>query len=283
MPFARGTTRRTFTLDLWNFLGPSFFRHINSGSVMNCFPNQVRKMALNRAAKIGSSITKDEVRALFSLWNSALATGDSRIVASRYTKSPLLLPTVSDKPRTDFDSVKDYFDAFLLKEPHGEIIEGQINIGEGWASDAGIYEFTMGTTGDKIKGRYTYIYVEEDGIWKIQHHHSSVMPEEVAMGKNITEQGVKDLFGLWNKALATLDPKKVADRYAKVSVLLPTVSDVPRTDFAGIEDYFVHFLKMKPKGKILQSNVVMGMNWAQDCGKFFELFIIGILFVLRYM
>jgi hypothetical protein len=37
----------------------------------------------------GSSITEEEVRSLFTLWNSALATGDSRIVASRYTKVSL--------------------------------------------------------------------------------------------------------------------------------------------------------------------------------------------------
>jgi hypothetical protein len=65
-------------------------------------------------------ITEKEVRALFELWNSALATGDSRIVADRYIKKPVLLPTVSDKPRTDFDSVKDYFDAFLKKKPQGK-------------------------------------------------------------------------------------------------------------------------------------------------------------------
>eukprot|EP00984_Skeletonema_dohrnii_P019933 scaffold9626_cov124-Skeletonema_dohrnii-CCMP3373.AAC.5 len=118
-------------------------------------------------------ITETEVRALFELWNQALATGDSRIVADRYIKSPMLLPTVSDQPRTDFDSVKDYFDAFLLKEPQGKILEGKIYIGDGWASDTGIYEFTMGTTGDKVKARYSYNYVQEDGQWKIQHHHSS--------------------------------------------------------------------------------------------------------------
>jgi hypothetical protein len=65
-------------------------------------------------------ITEKEVRALFELWNSALATGDSRIVADRYIKKPVLLPTVSDEPRTDFDSVKDYFDAFLKKKPQGK-------------------------------------------------------------------------------------------------------------------------------------------------------------------
>ena len=88
---------------------------------------------------VGKDISKDEVRALFSLWNNALATGDSRLVASRYaTKSgAVLLPTVSDVPRTDFDSIKDYFDAFLLKEPQGEILSGDIRIGDGWAQDAG--------------------------------------------------------------------------------------------------------------------------------------------------
>mmetsp|Transcript_2685 Transcript_2685/g.3877 ORF Transcript_2685/g.3877 Transcript_2685/m.3877 type:complete len:614 (+) Transcript_2685:136-1977(+) len=224
------------------------------------------KKKFNAPAAVEGEITEAEVRALFSLWNSALATGDSRIVASRYTKSPVLLPTVSDDPRTNFDTVKDYFDAFLLKKPQGEIVEGFISIGDGWCSDTGIYEFTMGATGDKVKARYTYLYVQEDGIWKIQHHHSSVMPEEIAMGKAITEDEVRGLFHLWNDALATLDPKKVAWRYAKESVLLPTVSDTPRTDFASIEDYFVNFLKLKPQGEIIDSNVVIGHNWAQDCG-----------------
>ena len=75
----------------------------------------------------------------------------------------------------------------------------------------------MGATGDKVKGRYTYNYVKEGGLWKIQHHHSSVMPEEMDMGKVITVSEVRDLFQLWNSALATEDSKKVAARYAKSS------------------------------------------------------------------
>ena len=38
-----------------------------------------------------TDITEEEVRALFDLWNSALATGDSRIVASCYTKVSYVL------------------------------------------------------------------------------------------------------------------------------------------------------------------------------------------------
>merc|ERR1711966_132476 len=228
--------------------------------------NWLKARMFNAPAKGGDDISEKEVRALFELWNDALATGDSRIVASRYTKSPVLLPTVSDVPRTDFASVKDYFDSFLLKKPQGEILDGHINIGDGWASDVGIYEFTMGATGDKVKGRYSYNYVKEDGIWKIQHHHSSVMPELIAMGKAITEDEVRGLFSLWNNALATEDPKEVAKRYSKAGVLLPTVSDTPRTDFASIEDYFVNFLKLKPQGEILESHVTIAKNTCSDVG-----------------
>ena len=221
-------------------------------------------------ASATSDISESEVRALFTKWNKALATGDSATVAKCYTSSPVLLPTVKDDPRTDFDTVKDYFDAFLLKEPQGEIIEGYINIGEGWASDVGIYEFTMGATGDKVKARYSYVYVQEDGEWKIQHHHSSVMPEGIPAAQPITEDEVRGLFSLWNDALATLKPREVAMRYAEKGVLLPTVSDVPRTDFNSIQDYFENFLKNKPQGEILESNVMIGHNFAQDCGEFYS-------------
>ena len=93
------------------------------------------KVKLNSDTTSGSAkdISESEVRALFSLWNNALATGDSRIVAKRYAKESILLPTVSDTPRTDFASIKDYFDAFLLKQPSGKILEGDIRIGDGWA------------------------------------------------------------------------------------------------------------------------------------------------------
>jgi ketosteroid isomerase-like protein len=35
----------------------------------------------------------------------------------------------------------------------------------------------MGKDGSKVKARYSFIYVFEDGEWKISHHHSSAMPE----------------------------------------------------------------------------------------------------------
>ena len=177
----------------------------------------------------------------------------------------MLLPTVSDIPRTDYPGIEDYFTNFLKLQPQGEIESGEIMIGTNWAQDAGIYEFTMGATGAKVKGRYTFVYVFEDGEWKISQHHSSVMPE-ASKPQAITEAEVKNLFQLWNSALATEDPDAVARRYSKEGVLLPTVSDIPRTDYALIKDYFVGFLKKKPQGEILESHVTIGNNWCQDAG-----------------
>mmetsp|Transcript_23020 Transcript_23020/g.46905 ORF Transcript_23020/g.46905 Transcript_23020/m.46905 type:complete len:196 (+) Transcript_23020:191-778(+) len=129
-----------------------------------------------------ASVNEEEVRSLFYKWNDALATLDSGKVADRYAENALLLPTVSDTPRTTPAAIEDYFAHFLKSEPQGVIQEeGSVTIsGEpNWAKDAGIYEFTMGATGDKVKGRYSFVYVFEDGEWKIAHHHSSVMPEGV--------------------------------------------------------------------------------------------------------
>ena len=131
-----------------------------------------------------------------------LLTVDSDAVAKRYAKKGVLLPTVSDTPRTDYASIKDYFDTFLTMKPQGVILESHVTTGPKWCQDVGLYEFTMGATGAKVKARYTFVYVFEDGEWKIAHHHSSVMPEA---GKPvaITEDEVKSLFSLWNNALAT--------------------------------------------------------------------------------
>jgi len=228
--------------------------------------NSLKARMFNKPSKADRVTTEKEIRALFYLWNDALATGNSKLVASRYASDPVLLPTVSDTPRTDFSSIQDYFDAFLLKKPQGEILEGYIKIGDGWAQDAGIYEFTMGVDGSKVKARYTYVYVLEGGKWKISHHHSSILPEGISVAKPIKKEEVQNLFHLWNDALATGDPSNVADRYSKEGVLLPTVSDEARTDYAGIKDYFVNFLQKKPQGVILDSNVIIGTNWAQDAG-----------------
>ncbi|MGK3744367.1 MAG: hypothetical protein ACI90V_011227 [Bacillariaceae sp.] len=128
-----------------------------------------------------SMISETEVTGLFSVWNNALATLDSDKVAQCYSKDAVLLPSAKDSPRTDTAAIKDHYDDFLLKKPQCEILKSWIKIGKCglWAQDNGIYEFTMGKTGDVMKARYSFVYVleDDDDGWKIVHHHSSLMPE----------------------------------------------------------------------------------------------------------
>lgn len=244
-------------------------------------------------------LTPREVSDLFELWNQALQTGNPDAVAMRYADGAVLLPTKSDIPRSDYAGIRDYFVHFLEKKPSGKILESYskyshydhctpsffvlmewIDVGTntdtlflflplivstspGSAMDVGIYEFSF-ENGMRIRARYSFLYKLVDGQWKIKHHHSSGMPE--TPGQVISESEVRGLFDLWNDALLTGDSDAVTRRYAKGAVLLPTVSDVPRTTYAGIKDYFDHFLELKPSGKIVESYVSIGENWCKDVG-----------------
>jgi len=218
-----------------------------------------------------------DVGTLFDLWNDALQTGDSSCVVQRYASNAVLLPTVSNEPRCDPPAIQDYFDRFLTRRPHGTIRTSHVHRGPGWCLDSGIYEFSMGVTGDKVAARYSFLYVpdDKDGTWKILHHHSSVLPETHKAAPPLTQQGVRDLFHMWNRALSTRNPERVASRYAKTAVLLPALSDTtPRTDPASIRAYYHdYFSTNRAVGSthpyhhvVQQSSVRVGTDWAQDVG-----------------
>jgi len=96
-----------------------------------------------------------------------------------------------------------------------------------------------------------------------------VQPVNIAAQALPSAQEIQALFLDWNRALATLDPQKVADRYAPDALLLPTVSNQVRTNRAEIVDYFQHFLEDKPQGEILRSNVRLpDSNTAVDAGTY---------------
>jgi uncharacterized protein (TIGR02246 family) len=63
------------------------------------------------------------------------------------------------------------------------------------------------------------------------------------------------LLNDWNTALESLDPAQVAALYAEDAVLLPTVSNEIRKTPAAIHDYFIRFLKKKPRGRVIQQNI----------------------------
>ncbi len=128
-----------------------------------------------------ADVTKKEIAALFKRWESSLRTRDAEKVAENYAPDAVLIPTVSNKVRTDHEGIKDYFEHFLQKKPKGKINSSNISIGCNEAFDAGTYTFTLtGEDGKKsdVPARYTFIYELREGKWLITHHHSSGMPEK---------------------------------------------------------------------------------------------------------
>lgn len=128
------------------------------------------------------AVSKAQIEAEFTKFNAAWATKNPDTVTALFTKEPVLLPTLSNTPRTTYDGVKDYFVHFLAKSPAAHIDTSTIEIDCHTASNIGTWtiDLTDPATGAKsqAKGRFTFIYRFEDGQWKIDHLHSSLMPEK---------------------------------------------------------------------------------------------------------
>ena len=126
--------------------------------------------------------SEQEIATLFDRWNASLATLDPDKVVANYAPDAVLLPTVSNKPRTNPEEIRDYFMHFLEKKPQGKIDFRIIKIGCNSALDTGLYTFTLHDTkgkAQKVAARYSYVYEYLNGQWLIEHHHSSALPESV--------------------------------------------------------------------------------------------------------
>ncbi len=120
---------------------------------------------------------KKEILGLFDRWNAALQTGDPNQVVREYAPDAILLPTVSNKVRHNHEEIKDYFEHFMAKGPKGKIDEANIRQFGDVAINSGIYTFSF-ANGESVTARYTFVYRQHEGEWKIAEHHSSALPEK---------------------------------------------------------------------------------------------------------
>lgn len=135
----------------------------------------------NASAETCVPITSQQVAGLFDRWNDSLKTKDPMKVTKNYDVDAVLLPTLSNKPRTNHQEIQQYFEMFLKQEPVGKINQRVIRIGCNWATDTGIYTFTLKNDDGKkttAQARYSFVYEYVNGKWLIVHHHSSLMPEK---------------------------------------------------------------------------------------------------------
>jgi uncharacterized protein (TIGR02246 family) len=122
-----------------------------------------------------ATLNAADVATWFDQWNLSLASLNPERVTQRYWQDAVLLPTLSNTPRTSSGMIKEYFEHFLVKHPRGRIDTRTIQLGCNLAIDMGTYTFAlMDEQGhaSEVAGRYTFIYQHRGGAWKILHHHT---------------------------------------------------------------------------------------------------------------
>jgi len=117
----------------------------------------------------------------FSVWNDALKTKKPEIVAALYAKDATFLPTVSGKFKKGQVGAEKYFEHFLEKNPAGKIIEEEVQtLGRDCYVHSGMYNFEVGPEDNRetVEARFSFVWMQNDqGEWKILHHHSSLKPK----------------------------------------------------------------------------------------------------------
>lgn len=116
----------------------------------------------------------------FSKWKNALQAKYPKKVAELYAENSTFLPTVSGEFKKGQSGAEEYFKHFLEKNPAGEIIQEEAQIlGDDCYLHSGMYNFEIGPDDNRqvIEARFSFVWkMDNQGEWKIIHHHSSVKP-----------------------------------------------------------------------------------------------------------
>ncbi|MFA9201242.1 MAG: SgcJ/EcaC family oxidoreductase [Cypionkella sp.] len=134
----------------------------------------------SKGDKMCAKATPAALDARFAEFNAAWATKNPDTVTALFDDDAVLLATGAARPRTTPADIRDYFVSFLKASPVGKIDTSTVKHGCNWALQAGTWTVTLtdpasGAKND-VKARYTFLYQYEDGQWKIEHLHSSVLP-----------------------------------------------------------------------------------------------------------
>jgi uncharacterized protein (TIGR02246 family) len=125
--------------------------------------------------------SQDTIKVQFTRFNDSWETGDPDKVTALFSPDAVLLPTVSNKPRTTHPEIRDYFDHFLRSRPVAKLDTSTVRLSCNTATRVGTWTITL--TDPKthkksdVHARYSFVYKFDRGQWWIEHLHSSLMPE----------------------------------------------------------------------------------------------------------
>ena len=127
--------------------------------------------------------TPAQIEAQLDRFAGALATHNPDTVTGLFAADAVLLPTLSNTVRTTPAQVRDYFVHFLAKSSVVRVDSSTVRIGCNIAERVGTWTWTLTdpSSGSKSQAaaRFSFIYRFDGGQWRIDHLHSSLMPEPV--------------------------------------------------------------------------------------------------------
>ncbi len=145
---------------------------------------------------------------LFNDWNESLKSGEPQKVAEEYLEDGELFGTVSGRIRQGWEEIKKYFEHFLKGSPTGEVLNRSvIYISDNMFLDSGLYRFKLTKDGQEqmVDAEFTFVWQrDENGSWKIKHHHSAAVKDNEDFDKQIDvsdldndniEWGIKEKVG----------------------------------------------------------------------------------------
>lgn len=145
--------------------------------------NEQKTMSMEKEKQI---TLKELAAKNFNCWNQTLLSRDAHEVALLYSKDASFLPTLNPELKNGQAGAEQYFKHFLEKNPEGKIVEEmvqEISADQSGASlsflHSGLYNFEVGEPNSRqvVEARFTFLWQkDEDGDWKIKHHHSSLKP-----------------------------------------------------------------------------------------------------------
>jgi len=145
---------------------------------MKCLPPIALCLFLLAAPALAGD--REEVAAATGEWERAVDARDAAKIASLYDHEAFLFATF----QTRLDSpagILSYFENLVEKDNlQVDFHRRDIRVfADNCAINSGLYTFSYTEKGKKVSvpARYTFVYLKENGAWKIIEHHSSVNPE----------------------------------------------------------------------------------------------------------
>ena len=115
----------------------------------------------------------------FSKWVKAVREADIEGVLHLYSNEATFLPTFSSDLKRGKSGARRYFEHFFSNAPACDIVQDVIQpLTEKVYLQSGFYDFVLKDGSEaSINARFTFVWKkEDDGIWRIIHHHSSTLP-----------------------------------------------------------------------------------------------------------